>query len=70
MIGETNLSGVYLPTLLVLAILALALTGVITRLMALLGGYRMLAYRALADIAIFVLVLGLLVRLTEPAGVN
>jgi hypothetical protein len=70
MIGETNLGGVYLPTLLVLAVLALAVTGVVTRVMALLGGYRMVAYRALADIAIFVLVLGVLVRLTEPAGMH
>ncbi len=58
MTGEIDLFGVFLPTLLVLAIGALLLTGLASRLMSLLGGYRLFAYRPLVDLAIFILILG------------
>ncbi len=68
MIGEVVLGGVYVPALLVLGTAALALTGAVTWLLNLAGGYRLVVYRPLADIAIFVLILGALVALTAPAA--
>lgn len=68
MIGEISIFGVYLPALLVLAIVAILLTGVATRLLTLVGAYRAIVYRPLVDLAIFVLVLGLLSTLTGRPG--
>lgn len=68
MIGEISLGGVYVPTLLLLAALALLLTGAVTRLLALVGAYRLVVYRPLVDIALFVLVLAMLVRLSVLLG--
>ncbi|CAN5388466.1 hypothetical protein BH09PSE3_BH09PSE3_19310 [soil metagenome] len=64
MTGEIDVFGVYLPGLLVLAVVALLLTGVASRLLSLLGAYRLFAYRPLVDLAIFMLVLGSLVFAT------
>ena len=66
MVGEVSIGGVYVPALLLLAAAALVLTGSIARLLALLGVYRLLAYRPLVDGALFVLLLGLLTFLTMP----
>jgi uncharacterized protein DUF1656 len=66
MVGEVSIGGVYVPALLLLAALALALTGCVARLLVLLGVYRFLAYRPLVDGALFVLLLGLLTLLTAP----
>lgn len=70
MIGEISIGGVYLPALLVLAGVALVLTWMLTRLFALVGAYRVVAYRPLVDLACFLMVLGLLVFLTNPHGLN
>jgi hypothetical protein len=70
MIGEVSIGGVYLPALLVLALLALALTGVLSRLFQLIGFYRLVAYRPLVDVALFLLLLGLLALLTAPLGLH
>ncbi len=64
MIGEVSIGGVYLPTILLLAVAALVLTGIATRLLALVGFYRLVAYRPLVDLALFFLILGLLSLLT------
>ncbi|MEG3175076.1 DUF1656 domain-containing protein [Sphingomonas sp. RB3P16] len=64
MIGEVSIAGVYLPTILLLAVAALVLTGIATRLLALVGFYRLVAYRPLVDLALFFLILGLLSLLT------
>lgn len=68
MIGEVSILGVYLPALLVLAIAAILLTGVATRLLTLVSAYRAIVYRPLVDLAIFVLILGLLSLLTGRPG--
>ncbi len=68
MIGEVSIGGVYLPALLVLAMAALAITGLLSRLFQLVGVYRLVAYRPLVDLAFFVLLLGLLVLLSTPLG--
>jgi hypothetical protein len=64
MIGDVEIAGVYLPSLLLLGAIALALTGVATWLLNLVGGYRLVVYRPLVDIAMFILILGGLVLLT------
>lgn len=66
MIGEISLGGVYLPVILLLAIAALVVTGIVTRLLNLIGAYRVVAYRPLVDLALYVLILGLLALLTGP----
>jgi hypothetical protein len=67
MTGEISIGGVYLPTILLLAIAALLLTGMATRLFAYVGVYRLVAYRPLVDLAMFILILGLLSLLTGPS---
>lgn len=68
MTGEIALGGVYVPTLLLLALLALALTWGVTRLIAMFGLYRFLAYRAAVDLGLFVLILGGLSFLLSQTG--
>jgi len=58
MTGEIALGGVYVPTLLLLALVALILAWAVTRLIGALGLYRFLAYRAAVDLSLFVLILG------------
>lgn len=60
MTGEISIGGVFVPTLLLLAILALIVTGLVSRLFANLALYRLVAYRPLVDVALFVLILGAL----------
>jgi hypothetical protein len=60
MTGEVSLGGVFVPTLLVSALAALALSFALSRLIAAFGLYRFVAYRALVDLSLFVLLLGLL----------
>ena len=66
MMGEVSIAGVYMPGLLVLAIVALVVTGVLTRLFGVVGVYRLIAYRPLVDVALYVIVLGGLVLLFVP----
>jgi putative exporter of polyketide antibiotics len=68
MMGDVELGGVYFPALLLLGAIALILTGLLTRLINLVGGYRVVAYRPLADLALFVLILGLLTFITTKPG--
>lgn len=63
--GELSIYGVFVPTLLVLAIIAAILTAVIVRFANDFGFYRFVAYRALVDVCLFILVLGLL-AVTAP----
>lgn len=60
MIGELSFDGVFVPTLLVLAVAAMLMSYVLTRALAAFGLYRFVAYRALVDLSLFVLLLGLL----------
>ena len=68
MIGEISIGGVYVPAMLLLALAALILTGLLSRLLTLVNAYRAVEYRPLVDIALFVLILGLLVFLTTSMG--
>ncbi len=68
MIGEVSIGGVYAPALLLLALVALALMGVLVRLLQFAGFYRLIAYRPLVDLSLFTLLLGLIVFLTLPPG--
>lgn len=60
MTGEIALGGVFVPTLLLLALAAMALTFLLTRLLGAFGLYRFVAYRALVDLSLFVLLFGLI----------
>jgi hypothetical protein len=70
MIGEISIGGVYLPALLVLAMTALLIVGLLSRLLALIGAYRLVAYRPLVDVALFLLILGLLAHLSTSFGLH
>jgi hypothetical protein len=70
MIGEVSIGGVYVPVLLLFACGALVITGILTQLLQLAGFYRLIAYRPLVDLCLFMLLLGLIVFLTLPAGTH
>ena len=57
MIGEYSLYGIYLPWLLVLAGVALALSWVARKALAAIGFYRLVWHPALFDLALFVVIL-------------
>jgi protein AaeX len=58
MIGEVSLYGLYVPPLLLLTLLALALSRALNRVLARLGFYRAVWHPALFDFSLFVIVLG------------
>ncbi|MGN8000449.1 DUF1656 domain-containing protein [Sphingomonas sp. 22176] len=62
MIRDLDIAGVLVPGLLALACLALIATVLLLRLLAVTGLPRRLALPALTEIAVFVLLYGLLVR--------
>jgi hypothetical protein len=66
--GEISIDGVFVPTLLVLGIVAMVLTIALARLFNAFGLYRFVAYRALVDLCLFVLLLGLLAWATPSIG--
>jgi protein AaeX len=70
MIGEISIGGVYVPSLLIWGLVALALNLVLRRLLAAIGFYRLVWHRALFDLALFIIVLagvvGASARLLEP----
>ncbi|WP_300398994.1 DUF1656 domain-containing protein [uncultured Sphingobium sp.] len=70
MTGEIALGGIYVPTLLLLALVALILAWAVTRLIGALGLYRFLAYRAAVDLSLFVLILGGLAILVPTLGIR
>jgi hypothetical protein len=70
MIGEVSIGGVYIPTLLLLGCAAVILTGLVSRLLSLVGFYRLVAYKPVTDIALFLLVLAAIVWLTEGWGLR
>jgi len=61
MTGEVSLYGLYFPPLLLLALLAFALSRLCRRVLAISGFYRHVWHPALFDFALFVMVLGCLV---------
>lgn len=60
MTGEIAIDGVYVPTMLLLGVIAMLLTIALARIFNAFGLYRFVAYRALVDLCLFVLLLGLL----------
>lgn len=61
MTAEFDILGVYVPSLLVWAVLALALSGLLRRIFTRAGLYRRLWHPPLFDAAVFILLLGGLV---------
>jgi hypothetical protein len=59
--GEFDLFGVYVPPLLPAMLAAFALTAVLIRVLNRLGFYRIVWHRPLANLALYVMVLGGLV---------
>ena len=70
MMHDVVIGGVYLPALLLLGVIALILTGLLARLINLAGGYRFVVYRPLVDLALFVIILGLLVLAAARRGIG
>lgn len=70
MTGEIALGGIYVPTLLLLALVALLLSWGLTRLIGAFGLYRFLAYRAAVDLSLFILLLGGLALLVPTLGIR
>lgn len=70
MTGEIALGGVFLPTLLLLTLVALILSWGLTRLIGAFGLYRFIAYRAAVDLSLFVLMLGALSFLAPTLGIR
>jgi hypothetical protein len=70
MIGEVSIDGVYIPSLLLLVLAAVALTALLSRLLSVVGFSRLMVYRPLTDIALFLLLLAAIVWLTERWGLR
>lgn len=62
MIVDLNLGGVLIPGLLVLAFVALAATTAMIRCLSRTAIHRLFAYRPLIELAVFVILYGLLVQ--------
>jgi protein-S-isoprenylcysteine O-methyltransferase Ste14 len=58
MIGEVSIYGIYVPWLLPLSLLSLAVTRGLSRVLAWLGFYRLVWHPALFDFALFIILLG------------
>lgn len=58
MMAEVDIYGVFVPGLLVFAVVAVAATAVLQRLLDLVGFYRIVWHRSLFDLALFVVMLG------------
>ena len=58
MIGEFDIYGVYFPAFAIFAAIALLLQLVINRFLRAIGFYRLVWHRALFDLAVYVILLG------------
>ena len=67
MIAEFDIYGVFVPALLLFAIVTLLLMLVLTRLLEAIGFYRFVWHRPLFDIALGVILFGAIVAYAEPA---
>jgi len=61
MIGEIDVLGVFVPSVLVLMFIAYLVNLVIRNVLARIGFYRLVWHRSIFDLGIYVLVLGLVV---------
>jgi hypothetical protein len=57
MIGEFDIYGVFVPVLLVWALIALAITAVLRHVLSYFGFYRLVWHRPLVDLSLLVLVM-------------
>ena len=70
MIGEISIGGVYIPSLLPLVLVAVVLVMLLSRFLVAVGFYRLVVYRPLADIALFLLLLAAIVWITDRWGLR
>jgi hypothetical protein len=70
MIGEISIGGVYIPSLLLLVLVAVMLVALLSRLFSMVNLYRFVTYRPLADIALFLLLLAAVVWITDRWGLR
>jgi hypothetical protein len=70
MIGEISIGGVYIPSLLLLVLVAVVLMIPLSRFLAAVGFYRLIVYRPLADIAFFLLLLAAIAWITARWGLR
>ncbi len=68
--GEISILGVFMPTLLVIGVIASVLTMLLMRLADFAGFYRIVAYRALVDLCLYVMVFGALAFLATYSGLH
>lgn len=66
--SELDLFGVFVPGLLCCGLVAFGLNAALRRLLDRVGFYRAVWHRSLFDLALFVVVLGAVVGLTETMG--
>jgi hypothetical protein len=64
MIGEISIAGVFVPSLLIWALIAFALNMTLRRLLYAAGFYRLVWHRALFDAALFIILLAGVVALS------
>ncbi|WP_428492410.1 DUF1656 domain-containing protein [Rhodopila sp.] len=57
MIGEVDIYGVFVPILLVWAVIALALTAGLRRILVRVGFYRLVWHRPLVDLSLLVIIM-------------
>ena len=57
MIGEVNFNGVFVPTVLIVAVVAALLLTVLRRLLARIGFYRIVWHGPLVNVALYILIL-------------
>jgi len=57
MIGEIDLYGVFVPTLLVCGLVAVAMLGLLRRVLTRIGVYRVVWHAPLVNLALFVIIL-------------
>ncbi|MEH3062423.1 MAG: DUF1656 domain-containing protein [Methylobacterium radiotolerans] len=66
MTGELDLYGVFVPSLAAWMLIAFALSLLVRRVLARTGFYRMVWHRPLFDLALYVVLLGLVVSVAVP----
>jgi hypothetical protein len=65
MIGEVDVTGVFVPELLVMMLVAYCLNSVLVRVLARLGFYRLVWHRSLFDLGLYVIMLGAVVSVVH-----
>ncbi len=57
MIGDININGVFVPAVMISAIIAALLAGILRRLLARIGFYRIVWHGPLVNVALYILIL-------------